>query len=137
MKLYTTLSILLLTLTLFSCSSDDDNNDQLQQSTQELLTSGKWYQESRTPGNYTDCEKMGNIQFMTNNNFIIESFENDGDDCISLEVTTATYTLSENTTLVISFEGDIRSAEIVEISTQELTLLTSENETLVFDKTEG
>ena len=136
MKLFRTLSILLLTLLMFSCSSDDDNSQQ-QQSTQELLTSGKWYQESRSPGSYTDCEKMSYIQFMTNNNFLLESFENNGDDCVSLGLMTATYTLSENTTIIISFEGEMFSVEIIAISIQELTLLTSENETLVFDKTEG
>ena len=137
MKLFKTLSILLSTLIIFSCSGDDDNNSQEQQTVQELLTSGKWYQESRTPGSYTDCEKMGYVQFMTNNNFTLENFENNGDDCTSLGLMTATFTLSENTTIEIAFEGDIISTEILEISTQELTLLTSENETLVFDKIEG
>ncbi|MEM5564283.1 lipocalin family protein [Psychroserpens sp. AS72] len=136
MKTFKTLSILLVTFILFSCSSDDDNNSQ-QQSTQELLTSGKWYQESRTPGSYTICDKVSYIQFTTNNNFELESFEENGDDCISLGLMTATYTLTENMTIEISFEGELISTEIIGISAQELTLLTSENETLVFDKTEG
>lgn len=137
MKTLKQISILLLIVLTFNCSNDDDGNSGEIATVRELLTSGKWYQESRTPGSYTDCEKMGYVQFMTNNIFTLENFGSNGGDCTSLGLNTATYILTENMTIEISFEGEILSTEIIVISTQELTLLTSENETLVFDKTEG
>ncbi len=53
---------LFMALSLVACSGDD-NSDSPQQMTNEELIIGKWYFESKTPGSYSDCEKMGYIDF--------------------------------------------------------------------------
>jgi hypothetical protein len=126
----------MLVLLTFNCSSDDDSTSN-PATVQALLTSGKWYQESKTPGSYTDCEKLSYVQFLSDGTFNLESFEDDEGDCSSIVLITATYTLANNMTIIIDFEGDLISVEIVSISENLLTLTSSENETLVFDKTAG
>jgi len=136
MKTCKLLCILTLVLLTFNCSSDDDSG--LNPATvQALLTSGKWYQESRMPGSYTDCEKLSYVQFFNNGNFNLESFIDEEEDCTSLGIIAATYTLANDMTITINFEGDNLPVEIVSISENLLTITTAENETLVFDKTEG
>ena len=135
MRTFKLFSIIVLAMLALNCSSDDDNSSQA--TVAELLASGRWYQESRTPGSYTDCEKRSYIQFNSNGSFMLESFEDDGDDCVSLDVMTATYTLTNDVSILITFDGGVLSAEIVSISEDLLTVTSSENETLVFDKTEG
>ena len=137
MKTYKQLSILFIILTLFGCSSDDDNGSMNNNPTTiELLTSGRWYNESVSPGSYDNCEKMGYIQFSENGDFTIESFELDAGNCESLGINTANFTLTNNTNITISFEGDTITAVIVSITENSLTITTDE-ETIVFDKTEG
>jgi hypothetical protein len=108
----------------------------MQQTTADFLTSGKWYFQSKTPGSYTSCEKRGYIQFMTNGNLVLESFDDSSGNCESLGQDSATYTLTNNTNITIEFGSDTQSAVIESISEEELTLKI-DAETLVFDKTEG
>lgn len=137
MNLFKQLCILLLALSIFNCSSDDDSNGNGDQPTnRELLTSGKWYNESVTPGSYTACEKMGYVQFSDSGTLTIESFEINAGNCESLGINSATFTLTNNSIINISFEGDMITAEIMSISQNSLTISTVE-ETIVFDKTEG
>ncbi|WP_298894222.1 lipocalin family protein [uncultured Psychroserpens sp.] len=137
MKTYKQLSILLVILSFFGCSNDDDNNGNGNQPTnRELLTSGKWYNESVTPGSYNDCEKMGYIQFSDNGTFTLESFDLNAGNCESFGINTGAFTLSNNINISVSFEGEIITAVIVTITENSLTITTDE-ETIVFDKTEG
>ena len=138
MKTCKLLSLLFFVLLAFNCSSDDDgSNDGDSLSVIQLLTSGRWYQESRIPGSYTECEKLSYLEFYNDGDFNLESFEDDGGDCMSLGLMTATFTLTSDTMIIISFEGDNLPVEIVSISENLLTITTAENETLIFDKIEG
>ena len=132
------LSIVILT---FSCNKGDDDSDsqqQQEQTTIELLTSGKWYFESKTPGAYTACEKRGYIQFMENGNLVLNSFDDGSGTCESLGEITATYILTNNRSLTLIFEPDNQSAVIDSISEDEFKITNSNNgEKIVFDKTEG
>lgn len=137
MKILNRICLICLMLLAYSCNkSDDDSDSATQLTTAELLTTGTWYFESKTPGTYTSCEKKGNIQFMVNGNLTLESFDESSGTCESLGQDTATYTLTNNSNLTIVFGSDSQSAVIKAISEDELTLETDE-ETLVFDKTEG
>ncbi|MFL0353179.1 lipocalin family protein [Xanthomarina sp. GH4-25] len=132
--------IILCLFIITSCSSDDDNSDSQppQPTTIELLTSGKWYFESKTPGMYTSCEKKGYIQFKTNGDLILNSFDDGSGSCESLGAVTAAYTLTSNVNLTLVFGPDSQSAVINSISTNELKVSNSDTgENLVFDKTEG
>ncbi|MBV1924492.1 MAG: lipocalin family protein [Flavobacteriaceae bacterium] len=137
MKTFNKIFLISFLILLISCSnSDDDSGDPAQPTTAELLTSGKWYFESKTPGTYSSCEKKGYIQFMTNGAFTLVSYDDTTGTCESLGDNTGTYTLSNNLNINIVFGSDSQSAVINSISEGGLTLETDE-ETLVFDKTEG
>lgn len=132
-----TICLIYLVLITFSCNkSDDDSSESIQLTTEELLTLGKWYQESKDPGTYTACEKNGYIQFISNGDFVINSYDDNTGSCESLGVTNATYTLTNNMNIIITLGLETLEATIVSISESELTL-EADGETLVFDKTEG
>jgi hypothetical protein len=138
MKTLKTLTLILLSTLIFSCSSDDDSSSgDSMQATSELLTSGTWYQESKTPEDFTACEKNGSIQFTTNNTLIVESFDDNSGDCESLGPENATYTLSNDTTITIVFGMDTLTATIISISATMLSITNDNGETIVFDKTQG
>lgn len=119
-----------------SCSNNDDNNDGNQQTNLQLLTSGKWYNESKTPGSFTACEKKGYIKFETNGNMSIESFDDGSGTCQTLGVDVATYTLTDDVNITITFGSEVINAVIISI-TETLFTVNSNGETTVFDKTEG
>ena len=130
------LTAMLLSLFVFtSCSNNDDSDGSNQATNKELLISGKWYNESKSPGTYTDCEKNGYVEFKTNGSVIIESFEV-GITCASLGAVTATYTLTNDVNIELTLGEEMVTAVIQSISSTELTI-TSDGETLVFDKTPG
>ncbi|WP_204345621.1 lipocalin family protein [Psychroserpens algicola] len=137
MKTIKHLGLLILALLTINCSGDDDNNSDGELTVRELLISGKWYNESVTPGSYTDCEKMSYIQFSNNGTFTIENFEIIADNCESSGINTASFTLTNNTDITISFEGDTINAEIISITENLLTINSDNDETVVFDKIEG
>ena len=137
MKTLKRICLIGLVLLVYGCSnSDDDSSSSMQATTAELLTSGKWYFQSKTPGTYSSCEKRGYINFMSNGNLIIESFEESSGTCESLGQETATYTVTNDRNLTIVIGSDSQSAVIESISEDKLTLET-DDETVVFDKTEG
>ena len=137
MKTFNRICLICLILLAYSCNkSDDDSQSAMQATTEELLTSGKWYFESKTPGSYTSCEKSGYIHFLANGSITLESFDESSGTCESLGVVMATYTVTNNVNLTIEFGSDVQTAVIDSISEEALTL-EIENETLNFDKTEG
>ncbi|WP_435413691.1 lipocalin family protein [Psychroserpens mesophilus] len=140
MKTVMKLSGICLIALVFNCSNNDDSNDGQpnQLTVQELLVSGKWYQESRTPGtNFTDCEKNGYIEFKVNGVFYLESFDDNSGPCESLGLNEAIYTLSNNRDILIVADSEEINVSISSISQQELTITSSDGETLTFDKTQG
>lgn len=136
MKTLKTLGLLSLLLLTFSCSNDDDTSAS-QQTNQQLLTSGKWYQESKTPTDFTVCEKNGSVQFMTNGNIIVESYDDSSGTCESLGAITANYTLTNNVNIAITLGTETINAVINSISTNALNITNDDGEILVFDKTQG
>ena len=139
MKTLNRICLICLVLLTYGCNkSDDDSGSSIQPTTKELLTSGKWYFESKTPGAYTTCEKSGYIQFMVNGNLFLVSFDDGSGTCESLDEVTATYTLTNNVNLNFVFGSDTQSAVIDSISEDELTVTSNDNgEEIVFDKIEG
>ncbi|MEZ4803526.1 MAG: lipocalin family protein [Gelidibacter sp.] len=122
----------------FACSSDDDNGNQQQESNEDLLVSGKWYFESKTPGSYSDCEKSGYIQFRSDGTFTIEVYEDNGGTCESLGADNGNYTLTNNVNITLTAGSETQSAVITSISQSELKITNSgDGEMLVFDKTAG
>jgi hypothetical protein len=122
---------------MYNCSSDDDASSTPQQETEDLLTGSRWYQESKTPEDFTACEKNGYIQFTTSSNLTVETFEDNSGSCESLGAESATYTLSNATTITIVFGMDTLIATINSISETMLSITTENDETIVFDKTQG
>lgn len=125
---------------MFNCNSDDDGGDGSQLSNKELLQSGKWYQESKTPGNLSACEKKGFIEFKSNGDFIINSYEDNSGTCTAVGMTTAGYTLTNDVNITIVLGSDSIAAVIKSITSTKLTITTTEEgeaSTQVFDKTEG
>lgn len=128
-----------LLLVLCSCNkSDDESGGSIEPTTAELLTSGTWYFESKIPGTYTACEKMGYIKFMDNGELILNSFDDGSGTCESLGEVRASYTLTNTMNLTIVFGADSQSAVIDAISEDELRITNADTgEKIVFDKTEG
>jgi hypothetical protein len=138
MKTLKTFCLVCLAVLTFSCNKDDDSSETTQKTTLELLTSGKWYFESKTPGTYTACEKKGYILFKTNGDLIINSFDDSSGTCESLGEVTATYTLTNDENINLVFGSETQSAKINSISESELKITNNDTgEVNVFDKTEG
>ncbi|MDT0557089.1 lipocalin family protein [Ichthyenterobacterium sp. W332] len=130
------ITVFCLSVLLSACSNDDDSSSGDQQTTLELLTSDTWYQESRTPGTFTDCEKNSSFKFNSNNTLNVESFEDDAGTCESTGMVSATYTLSGDD-LTIMLGPDTIMATINSVSETTLSVTDDEGETVVFDKTQG
>ncbi|MBR9915523.1 MAG: lipocalin family protein [Algicola sp.] len=130
-------SICLLVVT-YNCSSDDGDNGSTNPTVQELLVSGKWYNESRSVGsNYSDCEKNGSIAFNNNGQVMVETFDDPSGPCESLGLITATYTLANSSEITIIYGSEVLISNIVTITQESLTIMTSDGESLTFDKTQG
>lgn len=127
---------LLLSVLAFSCSSDDDNSSEDMQSTSQLLTESKWYQQSKSPGSFSDCEKNGSFKFNTDNSLNVESFDDSSGTCEFQGTVNTTYTLS-GMTLTLTFGTDVITATINSISETTLNVTDSNGDTVVLDKTQG
>lgn len=136
MKTIKILAIILFSALTFSCSSDDDSSSGDEPTTLELLTTGTWYLESKTPNDFSDCEKNSSFKFNTDNTLNAESFEDGTGTCESDGVVNTTYTLTGDT-LVIIFGSDTITATINSISDTILNITDDEGDTIVFDKTQG
>ncbi len=118
-----------------ACNSDDDATTVVP-TNQELLISGKWYQESSTESTYTDCEKNSSFNFLDTTNLSVEPFDDSSGTCQSLGATEATYSLTNDVNLVLTIPGTTVNATIQSITASELVLL-SNGGTIVLDKTAG
>nr|WP_321237165.1 lipocalin family protein [uncultured Psychroserpens sp.] len=136
MKTFKQLSLFVLALLTFNCSSDDDSSSGGTLTTAELLTSARWYLESKTPGDFTDCEKNTSFKFNTDNTVDVDSYEDDSGPCESQGVISSTYSLSGNT-LTIDLGGDSITATINSISETLLNVTDDIGDTIVFDRTQG
>ncbi len=139
MKVLLKLSTLCIIVIAFSCSSDDDNGNDGQEDLNvgNLLRSGKWYQESISPGGISDCEKNTNIEFNENGDFFIETFDDDTGPCKSSGLETGTYTLTNNRDISIMAGTEVINVVIDAITAQLMTVTTSDGETVTFDKVQG
>ncbi len=138
MKLLQSILSLTIIVTVFSCSSDDDSSSGggNTATTAELLTTGIWYQESRTPDDFTDCEKNSSVKFNTDNTISVESFSDDTGTCESEGTDSATYALN-GMSLTITIGTEVITATINSISETSLNITDDEGDTIVFDKTQG
>ncbi|KQC30096.1 lipocalin family protein [Flagellimonas eckloniae] len=137
MKTIKTISILGLLFLSFACSDNNDDDDLSEmQKTENLLTSGKWYLESKTPDDFSACEKNGSLQFNDDGSIVQENFEENSGTCELEETITATYTLS-GLSLEITFGSEIVSATINSITASELSLTDSSGDIIILDKTQG
>ena len=128
---------LFMALSLVACSGDDDS-DSSQQMTNEELIIGKWYFESKTPGSYSDCEKMGYIDFKNDGTFTIESFEDNTSTCTSTGAVTGTYTLINGVNITLMAGTETQTATIQSISQSELVVIdTGSGDVNTFDRTAG
>lgn len=136
MKTIKTISILGLLFLSFACSdNNDDDNLSETQKTENLLTSGKWYLESKTPNDFSACEKNGSLQFNDDGSIVQEDFEENSGIC-EADTVTAIYTLN-GSTLVITFGSETVSATINSISESELSLTDSSGDIILLDRTQG
>jgi hypothetical protein len=136
MRTIKTISFLSILVLSFACSNNSDDDITETKATEDLLTSGKWYQESKTPGSFSDCEKNSSFQFNDDGSLEQESFEENSGACEVVDINTATYTLN-GSSLVISFGSDTISATINRITASELSVTDSNGDTVLFDKTQG
>ncbi|RXJ49483.1 lipocalin-like domain-containing protein [Gelidibacter gilvus] len=96
MKQFKILTLVLVAMLTFNCSSDDDSPAP-QPTAHELLMSGKWLITSTTGVTLDNCMKMSYFHFTTQDTLISESF-NTGDDgkCQSDGTSVVKYTLIDN-----------------------------------------
>jgi len=129
---------LAIAIVMSNCSKEDDGASQM--TNQQLLVSGKWYQESKTTGTVSACDKKSYIEFMSNGTMSAATFEDSSGSCTSSGINSATYTLTNNVNIKITFGTDVIDAVIKSITATKLTIDTQDNgqpSTQVFDKTEG
>ena len=131
MKTVKTIAILCLLFLTYSCSSSDDDSSETP-STENLLTSGIWYLESKTPGSFTACEKKSSFEFKTDNTAVIANFEVNSGTCEAIQPVTGTYTLN-GSSLVLTRGSETISTTINSITSNELSL----TDPILFDKTQG
>ncbi len=136
MNVLKTLNIVCLILFAFSCNSDDDSSSEIAPSTLELLTNGKWYLESKTPGGFSDCEKNSSFKFNANHTVDVENFDDSSGPCDTLGTVNSTYSLS-GSVLTIELGSDSVTATINSISETNLNVTNNVGDTIVFDKVQG
>ncbi|EDP71935.1 hypothetical protein FBALC1_12577 [Flavobacteriales bacterium ALC-1] len=138
MKLLKTLTIILFSILTFSCSSDDDSSggDNDMPTTAELLTTGTWYLQSKTPGSFSDCEKNSSFKFNANDTVDVESFDDSSGNCESQGVVNTAYTQNGNN-LTITLGSDTIMATINSISETTLNITDDIGDTIMFDKIQG
>ncbi len=138
MEILKKLGIVCLVLCTSACSSDDDSGGDMQDdiNVASLLQSGKWYQESITSGSFTDCEKNTNIEFLDDEDFFIEVFDDDPEPCATTGLEAGIYTRINNN-ITITVGSEVINIVIDSISQESLTVTTSDGDTITFDKVQG
>lgn len=136
MRTIKTISILGLLFLSFACSDNNDDDLSETQKTENLLTSGKWYLESKTPNDFSACEKNGSLQFKDDGSVVQEEFSENTGTCELDNSVMATYTLS-GSSLEITFGSEIISATINSVTASELSLTDSSGDIIILDKIQG
>ncbi|HUH27846.1 lipocalin family protein [Gelidibacter sp.] len=96
MKQFKILTLVLVAMITFNCSSDDDSPAP-QPTAHELLMSGKWFIISTTGVTMDDCMKMSYFHFTTQDTLTTEAFKTGEDGkCQSDGTSIVKYTLIEN-----------------------------------------
>lgn len=105
MKHLKLLSVLLVSILILNCSSDDDNSAP-ESTTHQLLMSGKWFLKSQTGEILNDCDKQTYQEFINEDNLIMEHFyKSMTDQCISEGPASMTYMLINNNEKLLIREG--------------------------------
>lgn len=123
MKQFKILSLLLVAMLTFNCSSDDDSAAQ-EPTTQELLMSGKWYFSSISDTQFDICQGNGYYDFITTDTLIAQGFHGDASDqCESTGFEVATYVLiNDNKRLLFTVDEHELIMSIEFISDSKLVL---------------
>jgi len=129
-RLFTMLCVVTL---IYSCSSDDDSSSE--PTTLELLTTGKWYTESKTQGSYSACDKNSYFDFKTNGNVSFEVFDDSSGLCVLSASIMTTYTL-DGVNIDIDLTQDSLIG-VIDITSDILTVTTSDGDSITFDKIQG
>lgn len=138
MKTRKIIVLLLMAIMTVACNKNDDDLSSEQQITPQKLTAGIWYFESKTPDNYTACEKKGNIDFKDDGTLSLEAYAVYIRACESLATYTGSYTLDGSTLTFTILVGDTQTLTINSISESELKMTNEDSgEVFVFDRTEG
>src|SRR5690554_3675365 len=83
--------IAVLAIIAVGCSSDDDNNGS--QTVEQMLMSGKWYQEKRNGFDITPCEKKSFIHFFDGNKIEEVEFYEGSSNCDIASSNSGTFVL--------------------------------------------
>ena len=127
---------LLLSVTfLTNCSKDDPPPAP---TVEEMLTADTWYQESQSNVAFNDCQKHSSYRFLASGNFIVEVFyENSDEYCVSISGAGHWELTSDTDIHITSNSGASYIFAIVNISEEELVVLTDDDLTGIFDKNPG
>ncbi|MGD1946728.1 MAG: lipocalin family protein [Croceivirga sp.] len=138
-KAITHFLLYLLSIIVWSCSKNNDDNGSDTLSIEEiegLLTSGKWYQESKMPGSFSDCEKNISFQFNSDSSLIFDNYDDGNGTCEPQTPVTASYTLNDSA-LHLTLGGSNVSASINSISDTELSITDFNGDMVTFDRIQG
>ena len=133
-KLVTLLCMVSLT---YSCSNDDDASGSATPTTLELLTSNTWYFESKSQGNYSECQKESSFDFMPDGSIAVNFVDDLLEVCVYYGTINTTYTLDG-----LNIDIDLDQDSIIGImaydpSLETLTIINDDGDFIVFDKIEG
>ncbi len=126
-------------LLIVSCNSDDDSSNVFipaSPTIEQLLISGKWYQETKLPIDFTECERSGYIEFFSTLEVTIETFDDNSGNCESTGQMIASYILNAPT-ISITNGADSFSVVINSITVDELRITTDDGDTIIFDRVVG
>jgi len=127
--------LLYLFVSIFMGCANDDNS--LSNPTNEdLLISGKWYQESNSGSTLSDCEKMTSFDFNSENELEVEIFDDSSGPCQSIGTLDGTYSLTNDVNLSVIVPALAFSGTIQSISENRL-VINSSGEIIEFDRTAG
>lgn len=128
--------IAVLAIVTVGCGSDDDNNGS--QTVEQMLMSGKWYQEKRNGFDITPCEKKSFIHFFDGNKIEEVEFYEGSSNCDIARSDNGTFVLIGDSVIDVNYENDGFSGQFhIESITPSELVLEMYGSLITFDKTEG